>query len=142
MAEYVKLETSKKRAYQTKTLKRKETDPIKKLEPPVIDYKLIGKRIKQARIHTGITQEYLSELVDVTPAFIGHIERGERSVSLVTILKIATVLSVSTDYLFSMEQTTEDIEIANAIVQMINHRPLETKKAVLDIISAALKHLE
>jgi len=41
-----------------------------------------------------------------------------------------------------MEQTTEDDEITNSITQMINHRPLETKIAIRDIVSAALKHLE
>jgi transcriptional regulator with XRE-family HTH domain len=131
-----------KRIYNTKTLKKKATAPLKKIAPPEINYKLIGQRIKAARLHMGITQEYLSELIEVTPAFVGHIERGERSVSLSNILKIAMVLSVSTDYLFSMEQTTEDVEIANTLTQMLNQRPLKTKKAVLDIVSTALRHLE
>jgi len=136
------LKNTAKRVYQTKTATRKTLRPIKKAEPPVINYKLIGRRIKNARLNTGITQEYLSELVEVTPAFIGHIERGERSVSLQTLLKICMVLNVSTDYLFSMEETTDDIEIVNEIVQMIRHRPLETKQAVLDIISTTLKYME
>lgn len=130
-----------RKPYNTKTLRRKATEPLQKVAPPEIDYTLIGQRIRQARLHIGITQEYLSELVEVTPAFVGHIERGERSVSLITLLKIAMVLNVSTDYLFSMEDTTEDGEVINAIVQMISHRPLETKEAILDIVSVALKHL-
>ena len=127
--------------YNTKTRKIKAIKPLPKVESPDIDYNLIGNRIRQARLHMGITQEYLSELIEVTPAFVGHIERGERSVSLATLLKIAMVLNVSTDYLFSMEDTTEDSEVTNALIQMISHRPLETKEAILDIVSTALKHL-
>ena len=131
-----------RKPYATKSIHRKATDPIPKVQTPEIDYKLIGQRIKQARLHIGITQEYLSELIDVTAAFVGHIERGERSVSLTTLIKIAMVLQISTDYLFSMEQNTEDDEITNALVQMVSHRPLDTKQAIFDIVSAALKHLE
>jgi len=130
-----------RKPYNTKTLKFKSNTPLEKVTLPEIDYKLIGGRIRQARLHMGITQEYLSELIEVTPAFVGHIERGERSVSLTTFLKIAMVLNVSTDYLFSMDTTTEDDEIINALIQMISHRPLETKEAVFDIVSSALKHL-
>ena len=129
----------KARKIRTNTQKRPKV--AVKAEPPQIDYKMIGSRIRQARLHKGITQEYLSELIDVTPAFVGHIERGERSVSLKTILKLAMVLNVSTDFLFNMENTTEDNEITNALIQMINHRPIETKQAVLDIVSVALNHL-
>ena len=133
---------AKLRKYNTKTRKIKAIKPLPKVEPPEIDYKLIGSRIRQARLHHEITQEYLSELIEVTPAFIGHIERGERSVSLATLLKIAMVLNVSTDYLFSMEDTTEDAEVTNALIQMVSHRPLETKQAILDIVSTTLKHLK
>ena len=142
MADSQKPKTKVKKAYNTKTLKIKNTKPLAKVTPPEIDYNLIGGRIRQARIHMGLTQEYLSELIEVTPAFVGHIERGERSVSLITLLKIAMVLNVSTDYLFSMEDTTEDSEITNALIQMVNHRPIETKQAILDIVSVALKHLK
>jgi len=131
-----------RKPYNTKTMKLKAFKPVQKVEVPEIDYRLIGGRIKQARLHMGITQEYLSELVGVTPAFVGHIERGERSVSLTTFLKLASVLNVSTDYLFSAGQVTEESEITNTIVQMIDRRPLRTKQAILDIVSAALKHLE
>jgi transcriptional regulator with XRE-family HTH domain len=131
-----------KKSYNTKTLQRKATAPLKKVAPPEIDFKLIGQRVRAARKHMDITQEYLSELVDITPAFVGHIERGERSVSLVTILRIAMILNVSTDYLFSMEDATEDEEVTNTIIQMLNHRPLETKVAIRDIVSVALKHLD
>ena len=131
-----------RKPYNTRTLKFKAMKPLQEAAPPEIDYKLIGSRIKHARLHVGITQEYLSELVGVTPAFVGHIERGERRVSLTTFLKIASVLNVSTDYLFSAGKPSEDTEVTGAIVQMIDRRSLKTKEAVLDIVSAALKHLD
>ena len=41
----------------------------------VIDYKIIGQRIKNARKAIGMTQEVLAEKADVTVGYISQIER-------------------------------------------------------------------
>ena len=58
----------------------------------IVDNIRIGNVIRDARLNKNITQEQLSEAVDVTPAFIGHIERGDRSLSLTTLVCIANIL--------------------------------------------------
>lgn len=45
------------------------------------DYKLIGKRIKIARIRAGYTQEHLAELVDLSPTHLSNVETGSTRVS-------------------------------------------------------------
>ena len=52
-----------------------------------IDYKLIGKRIKKQRKEKNMTQEILSEKIDVTVGYVSQIERGFCKVNL-DILKI------------------------------------------------------
>ena len=64
-----------------------------------IDYKAIGQRIKIARIKKGITQEAVSDIIDVTPAHMSNIETGKTKVSLPTLIAIANALSVSVDTL-------------------------------------------
>lgn len=64
-----------------------------------IDYKVIGQRIKIARIKKDITQETVADIVDITPAHMSNIETGKTKVSLPTLISIANALSVSVDEL-------------------------------------------
>lgn len=64
-----------------------------------IDYKVIGQRIKIARIKKGITQEAVADLIDITPAYMSNAETGETKVSLPTLIEIANAFSVSVDVL-------------------------------------------
>ena len=64
-----------------------------------IDYKAIGKRIKIKRIKKGITQEAVSDIIDITPAHMSNIETGKTKVSLPTLIEIYNALSVSVDML-------------------------------------------
>lgn len=108
-----------------------------------IDLKLdrIGNIIREARLNQGLTQEELAELVDVTPAYIGHIERNQRSFSLQTLVKLVTELDIDMNYLFSESAPTSEEQIIIDFKQLIKGKPLQTQEAVLDIVRTALKHL-
>lgn len=64
-----------------------------------IDYLAIGKRIRTARLSKKITQETLSNMIDVTPTYISSIENGHAKVSLTTLLGIAKSLDTTVDQL-------------------------------------------
>ena len=64
-----------------------------------INYKEIGKRIKIKRKEANLTQEKLSEIIDVSPSYISEIERGSSICSLATITNIADTINASLDYL-------------------------------------------
>ena len=64
-----------------------------------INYKEMGQRIKAKRKKVGLTQEKLSELVEVAPSYISEIERGTSICSLAVIVKIANVLELNLDNL-------------------------------------------
>lgn len=64
-----------------------------------LNYVEIGKRIKIKRKELKLTQEKLSEIIDVSPSYVSEIERGTSISSLATITKIAQTLNVSLDYL-------------------------------------------
>ena len=59
-----------------------------------MDYKLMGQRIREHRKKKGLTQEQLAELIDISPSFMGHIERGGRISSLDTVMRLCEVLEV------------------------------------------------
>ena len=62
-----------------------------------LDYKAIGMRVKIARIKAGLTQEKLSEMIDLSPSHLSNIETGTTKVSLTTLVNIANALSVTSD---------------------------------------------
>lgn len=66
-----------------------------------MDYTALGKRIREERLKLNLTQEKLAEAVDLSTAYIGQIERGERSLTLDKLIVITNRLGVTVDYLLS-----------------------------------------
>lgn len=57
-------------------------------------YKKIGKNVKKYRLASNLSQEKLSEILDVNSKFIGHVERFERFISLKKLIEIAEFFDV------------------------------------------------
>ncbi|WP_347269583.1 MULTISPECIES: helix-turn-helix domain-containing protein [Cyanophyceae] len=54
-----------------------------------------GEQVRQLRKALGLSQEDLAELTDLHRTYIGGIERGERNVALINIVRLAKALNVS-----------------------------------------------
>jgi transcriptional regulator with XRE-family HTH domain len=54
----------------------------------------LGKRIKTIRTEKGLSQEQLALKADVDRSYMGGIERGERNVTFLTLVKIVSALGV------------------------------------------------
>lgn len=54
----------------------------------------IGKIVRQERLEQGWTQEELAEKTDMSPSFIGQIERGVKVVSLDTLERLSQVFGL------------------------------------------------
>jgi transcriptional regulator with XRE-family HTH domain len=68
----------------------------------------LGKRIKERRQSSGLTQEDLAKITQITLQHISSIEQGKRTPSLNLLIKIAEQLKVSLDYLVLGKQTSID----------------------------------
>lgn len=62
--------------------------------------KEFGKTIRDYRIKKSISQEALSFECELDRTYIGSIERGERNVSLINIVKISKALNIHPSNLF------------------------------------------
>ena len=73
----------------------------------------IGAIIRKYRKQNNYTQEQLAELIDLTPGFLGQIERDETYPKLDNLAKIVQVLGIDANLLFYPERTLEiDMDIA------------------------------
>lgn len=57
--------------------------------------KKFGNRVQSLRNQVGISQEKLAEMAEMHRTYISGIERGERNVSLINIMRLASALNVS-----------------------------------------------
>ncbi|MBQ7003467.1 MAG: helix-turn-helix transcriptional regulator [Oscillospiraceae bacterium] len=64
-----------------------------------VNYQLVGQKIRDKRMKLGITQEKLAELCLISVSYVAHIERGTRSLSLDTAVRVANALDMSLDFL-------------------------------------------
>jgi len=66
---------------------------------------IIGENIRNERTARNISIDELSELIDLTPGFVGLIERGRRGTTPSTLYKLAEVFDIPIDDLFYTNST-------------------------------------
>jgi transcriptional regulator with XRE-family HTH domain len=54
----------------------------------------VGLRVKVHRVRHGLTQEALAEAAGTDRTTVGHIERGQRAMTLTTLRRVAGALDV------------------------------------------------
>lgn len=61
----------------------------------------LGRRVRALREERGISQEKLAEKAKVHRTYVGSLERGERNVALINIVRLAHALEVDPSELVS-----------------------------------------
>jgi transcriptional regulator with XRE-family HTH domain len=64
----------------------------------------LGRRIRDLRTKRGWTQEQFAEFCGLHRTYMGHVERGEKNVSLSTVLRVANALGIRISALFGRSQ--------------------------------------
>lgn len=106
-----------------------------------MDYKKIGKRIRNLRQQQGYTQEALAEEVDLSAPFISHIERASKKASLETISRIAASLSVTVDYLLTGTQSLDAAAFLPEVEMLLKDCLPHEKQIIVDAAEATKKSL-
>lgn len=99
-----------------------------------MDYLSLGKRIREERLRLNLTQEKLSEDVGISTAYLGQIERGERSLTLDKLVKIAVRLGITVDYLLSDSVAPTPDHQTDLILQLLQDKTFQEKELAYQLL--------
>lgn len=99
----------------------------------------LGKKIKRMRLNRGLTQEQLSEMIDISQRTLSGIEIGENFVTADTLDKLIKALNTTTEELFATDHLREDNDLLEEIYDNINNIAKDSTK--LDILYNVTKSL-
>ncbi len=107
-----------------------------------MDYKRLGKRIREERQRLNLTQAQLAEDIDISDTYMGAIERGERSLTLDTLVRLVNRLGVTVDYLLADSVSDNDSNIMEQFKQIIDCQPLERKQMAINVLRTIFSYFE
>ena len=100
-----------------------------------MDYKKLGKRIREERLRLNLTQEHLSEEIGISTAYLGQIERGERNITLDKLITLTNRLGVTVDFLLNDYVTAANEDIYQKIMlQLFDGRSKKEKELAVNIV--------
>ncbi|WP_315080642.1 helix-turn-helix transcriptional regulator [uncultured Clostridium sp.] len=106
-------------------------------------YEKLGNNIKLERLRLNLTQEQLSEKLDISTSYLGRIERGERNVPLDTLIRLAGILNVSIDYLLRDSIHKNNTDVLNyEINQLISGLSDSEQNVILDMVRLMVSHFK
>jgi transcriptional regulator with XRE-family HTH domain len=99
-----------------------------------VDYSLLGKRIREERLRLNLTQEKLAEDVNISTAYLGQIERGERSVTLEKLIPLANRLGVTIDFLLNDYVIPNSDANLNLLTQLLQDKTDTEKEVAVNVV--------
>jgi len=104
-----------------------------------IDKKLFGKRLKELREKRGMTQEELSNLLDIEWQHISRLENGKNLPSCAILIALAEIFDVDIREFTRYEHLQTSTNIDEKISELIKTAKSEQKTMFYNILCAVLK---
>lgn len=97
---------------------------------------LFGKRIKELRIKCGLSQENLSEMIDIAERNLSKIECGKSFIRAEKIGKLASALGVKPKDLFEFESLRSPENLKKDLIIDIELMDIDTLRILYNIVQA------
>jgi len=107
-----------------------------------MDYRRLGERIREERLRLHLTQAQLAEAIDISDTYMGAIERGERSLTLDTLVRLVNRLGVTVDYLLADSVTDSDANIMEQFKQIIDNQPMGRKQMAINVLRTIFAYFD
>lgn len=104
-----------------------------------LDYTIIGSRLKQARVKSGLTQEDLAEKLNVSIAFLSRIECGKYKINLKRLNQMCGFLGVDEAYILSGSSTDFSNYLAEDLYHLLNNCPPDKLKLIYNVAKTIIE---
>ena len=100
----------------------------------------VGKRILEWRTKCGLSQEQVALQADITPTYLGQIERNVKNPTIRIVERICLAMNVSLADFFCVASEPKEIDtLSLQIVAQVANRSEEEKRIVLNILKQILQ---
>ena len=98
-----------------------------------LDYKVIGQRLKNARVAKNLTQEDLAEQIDISVAFLSRVERGNSHINLKRLNQLCRLLDVSEGYILNGASSNSTNYLDKEFSELLKGCSSEKQRLIYDI---------
>lgn len=98
-----------------------------------LDYKIIGERLRNARVDSNLTQEKLAEKLDVSVAFVSRIECGTTHINLTRLSEICSILNIDEGLILNGVSTDSKNYLNDEFSELLRNCPKETQRLIYDL---------
>lgn len=98
-----------------------------------LDYKIIGQRIKKARLAKGFTQDNLAESLNVSVAYLSRIETGSIRINLPRLNEICNLLGITESYVLSGTADNSNSYLNNEFSELLKDITPDKQKLLYKI---------
>lgn len=100
----------------------------------------LSKRLRQLREQAHLSQEQTALAANITPAFLGQLERGEKNPTVITVEKLCKVFRMSLPEFFSdHEYDSSGDAITDQITALLTNRSEKEKQELFRLLKSSLK---
>lgn len=100
----------------------------------MIDYKLIGSRLKTQRITQRMTQEYVAEQAGITVVYLSKIENGHVKPTIDVLDSICTSVGFDVSALFAGTCISSDTYQNERVIALFRKCRPELKPVILELL--------
>lgn len=104
-----------------------------------MDNQAIGKRLRDARVAKGMTQEELAERAGLSPNHISVIERGIKSPQLDSFVSVCNALGVSADAVLIDVVDAATESAVSELSELLSGQPRDVQIRILRAVRAAIE---
>ncbi|EKE02051.1 MAG: putative transcriptional regulator [uncultured bacterium] len=98
-----------------------------------LNYKIIGKRIKEIRLGKSLSQEKLAEMCNLSVSYISYIESAKKKASLESLVRLGNVLGVTLDTFLNGHQKNDSVEYKSDLIRIVEDCNSYEKRVIFEV---------
>jgi transcriptional regulator with XRE-family HTH domain len=104
--------------------------------------KIVGKRVQEYRKRAGLTQEELSEKLEISPHYLSALERGIYNIKLETLVKILNILDCSADEVFCDVVNKSFGVTSSRMSEKLIQLPIDEQNKILAVVDTMINNAQ